>query len=46
MDGKHQKIPPLRNHEILRIDGMEYEAFTTSGGLNCQGDQTFKESKV
>lgn len=33
IDGKHQKVPPLRNHEILRIDGMEYEAFTTSGGL-------------
>jgi len=32
-DGKHQKIPPLRNEEVLRIDGMEYEAFTTSGGL-------------
>lgn len=32
-DGKRQKIPPLRNHEILRIEGMEYEAFTTSGGL-------------
>jgi len=33
IDGKRQKIAPLRNHEILRIDGMEYEAFTTSGGL-------------
>jgi len=32
-DGKRQKVPPLRNHEILRIDGTEYEAFTTSGGL-------------
>ncbi|MGB9154063.1 MAG: saccharopine dehydrogenase C-terminal domain-containing protein [Alphaproteobacteria bacterium] len=31
--GKRHKISPLRNHEILRIDGMEYEAFTTSGGL-------------
>lgn len=32
-NGKRQKMPPLRNQEILRIDGMEYEAFTTSGGL-------------
>lgn len=32
-EGRRQKISPLRNHEILRIDGMEYEAFTTSGGL-------------
>ena len=33
VDGKRLRVPPLRNHEILRIDGMEYEAFTTSGGL-------------
>ena len=32
-NGARHKISPLRNHEILRIDGMEYEAFTTSGGL-------------
>jgi saccharopine dehydrogenase-like NADP-dependent oxidoreductase len=32
-NGKRQKVPPLRNREILRIDGTEYEAFTTSGGL-------------
>src|SRR5262249_3322345 len=32
-DGKRQKVAPLRNPEILHIDGMEYEAFTTSGGL-------------
>ncbi len=32
-DGKRHKVAPLRNVEILRIDGMEYEAFTTSGGL-------------
>lgn len=31
--GRRQKMPPLRSHEIIRIDGMEYEAFTTSGGL-------------
>lgn len=33
IDGIKQKIPPLRNPEILRIHGVEYEAFTTSGGL-------------
>lgn len=32
-DGKRQKIPALKNEEVLRIDGMTYEAFTTSGGL-------------
>jgi len=32
-DGKRQKVPALRNAEILRIYGSEYEAFTTSGGL-------------
>jgi saccharopine dehydrogenase (NAD+, L-lysine-forming) len=40
-DGKRQKIAPLRNEEILRIDGMEYEAFTTSGGLGTM-TETFK----
>ncbi len=33
IDGKPQKVPPLRNPEILRVDGVEYEAFTTSGGI-------------
>lgn len=32
-DSKAQKVPALRNPEIIRIDGVEYEAFTTSGGL-------------
>lgn len=32
-NGRRQKIPALKNAEILRIDGVEYEAFTTSGGL-------------
>ncbi len=31
--GKRQKVPALKNAEILRIQGIEYEAFTTSGGL-------------
>lgn len=33
IEGKHQKVPALRHAEILRINGIEYEAFTTSGGL-------------
>jgi saccharopine dehydrogenase-like NADP-dependent oxidoreductase len=40
-DGKNQRVPPLRNHEILRIDGVEYEAFTTSGGLGTM-TESFK----
>lgn len=32
-EGKRMKVPALRNEEVLRIDGVEYEAFTTSGGL-------------
>ena len=32
-DGKAQMIGALKNPEILRIHGVEYEAFTTSGGL-------------
>ena len=40
-DGHRQKIAPLRNPEILRIEGTEYEAFTTSGGLGTM-TETFK----
>jgi len=32
-EGKRIKVPALRNEEVLRINGVEYEAFTTSGGL-------------
>ena len=32
-NSKRQTTPALRHAEVLRIDGMEYEAFTTSGGL-------------
>jgi saccharopine dehydrogenase-like NADP-dependent oxidoreductase len=39
--GKRQKVPALRNEEILRIDGREYEAFTTSGGLGTM-TETFE----
>jgi saccharopine dehydrogenase-like NADP-dependent oxidoreductase len=32
-DGKRKKVRALKNEEVLRINGVEYEAFTTSGGL-------------
>lgn len=38
VDGKVRMIPPLRNSEILRIFGAEYEAFSTSGGLGTMTD--------
>ena len=41
VDGKARTIPPLRNSEVLRIFGAEYEAFTTSGGLGTMTD-TYK----
>jgi saccharopine dehydrogenase-like NADP-dependent oxidoreductase len=33
VDGKLELQPPLQNLEHLTIDGVEYEAFNTSGGL-------------
>jgi saccharopine dehydrogenase (NAD+, L-lysine-forming) len=36
--GKRQYMPPLSNPEILRIDGIEYEAFLTSGGLGTMAE--------
>lgn len=33
VNSKRHKIGPLKNRETLRIKGVEYEAFTTSGGL-------------
>lgn len=32
-NGKRHQVPALSNPEILRIGGVTYEAFTTSGGL-------------
>lgn len=37
-NGEARTIPPLRNPEILRIFGEEFEAFTTSGGLGTMTD--------
>jgi saccharopine dehydrogenase (NAD+, L-lysine-forming) len=36
--GRRQHIPALSNPEILRIDGVEYEAFLTSGGLGTMAE--------
>jgi saccharopine dehydrogenase-like NADP-dependent oxidoreductase len=33
LDGEHATVQPLQNLENLTIDGVEYEAFNTSGGL-------------
>jgi saccharopine dehydrogenase (NAD+, L-lysine-forming) len=38
VDGKVRTILPLRNSEVLRIFGDEYEAFSTSGGLGTMTD--------
>ncbi|MEY4701252.1 MAG: hypothetical protein RL326_1439 [Pseudomonadota bacterium] len=37
-DGQLTTVPPLQGHELLSLDGDEYEAFNTSGGLGtlCQ----------
>jgi saccharopine dehydrogenase-like NADP-dependent oxidoreductase len=45
-DGKRQKLPPLRDPEILRIDGTEYEAFTTSGGLGTMTETFAGKTRV
>lgn len=37
-DGKAVSLPPLEDHEVITIDGMEYEAFNTSGGLGSMAD--------
>lgn len=33
VNGQLVLLPALENHEILTLDGVEYEAFNTSGGL-------------
>ena len=40
-EGKVQKVSPMSMLETLRIDGTEYEAFTTSGGLGTM-TETYK----
>ena len=38
-EGKAQKASPMTMLETLRIDGTEYEAFTTSGGLRYRREK-------
>lgn len=33
LDGQRMEAPPLAQRELLRIDGVQYESFNTSGGL-------------
>jgi saccharopine dehydrogenase-like NADP-dependent oxidoreductase len=37
VDGRRVELPALEGHETFALDGVEYEAFNTSGGLGtCQ----------
>jgi saccharopine dehydrogenase-like NADP-dependent oxidoreductase len=38
MDGRLVTVPPMEHLESLVIDGVEYEAFNTSGGLGTLAD--------
>ncbi len=38
VDGKQVMLPPLSEMEQIVLDGVEYECFTTSGGLGSLGD--------
>lgn len=38
VDGEMVTLPPLGSHEVFAIDGEEYEAFNTSGGLGTLAD--------
>ena len=38
VNGKRHQVPALSNPEILRIGGVTYEAFTTSGGLGTMAE--------
>ncbi|HMG48294.1 MAG TPA: saccharopine dehydrogenase C-terminal domain-containing protein [Allosphingosinicella sp.] len=38
VDGKACKVQPLEGHETLTLDGVDYEAFNTSGGVGTLGD--------
>jgi saccharopine dehydrogenase-like NADP-dependent oxidoreductase len=33
VDGRRVEVPALEGHETFAVDGVEYEAFNTSGGL-------------
>jgi len=38
VDGKMSKVRPLEGHETLHIEGTDYEAFNTSGGVGTLGE--------
>jgi len=38
VNGKRHQVPALSDPEILRIGGVTYEAFTTSGGLGTMAE--------
>jgi len=38
VNGKRHQVPALSNPEILRLGGVTYEAFTTSGGLGTMAE--------
>ncbi|HYI65195.1 MAG TPA: saccharopine dehydrogenase C-terminal domain-containing protein [Allosphingosinicella sp.] len=37
VDGKPSKVRPLEGHETFTLDGIDYEAFNTSGGVGTLG---------
>ena len=37
VDGKASKVQPLEGHETFTLDGTDYEAFNTSGGVGTLG---------
>ena len=38
VDGKMSKVQPLEGHETFALDGADYEAFNTSGGVGTLGE--------
>jgi len=37
VDGAAARVPPLEGHETFTLDGTDYEAFNTSGGVGTLG---------
>lgn len=46
IDGKMVLVPPLEGHETLSVDGCEYEAFNTSGGLGTLAESFASKVKA
>ncbi len=38
VDGRRIELPPLEGYETIALDGVNYEAFNTSGGLGTLGE--------